>query len=59
MVVLALAAGCGSDDHANEQPFTRSLSGVEIPDDVSIVTIQGRDQVNGRGGATLEIRLQG
>lgn len=44
-------------DHQNEQPFTRSLSGVEIPDDVSIVTIEGRDQVSRWGGATLEVSL--
>src|SRR6056297_2161079 len=44
-------------DHQNEQPFTRSLSGVEIPDDVDTVTIEGRDQVNGWGGATVEVEL--
>jgi hypothetical protein len=45
-------------DHQNEQPFTRSLSGVEIPADVDAVTVQGRDQVSGWGGATIEHRLQ-
>lgn len=44
-------------DHAGEQPFTRSLSGVEISDDVSAVTIEGRDQVSGWGGATVTIIL--
>ena len=44
-------------DHQNEQPFTRSLAGVEIPADVSVVTIEGRDQVSGWGGATLEVAL--
>ncbi len=44
-------------DHANEQPFTRSQGGVAIPDDVSIVTIEGRDQVSGWGGATFELEL--
>src|SRR6056297_348441 len=44
-------------DHQNEQPFTRSLSGVEIPDDVDTVTIEGRDRVNGWGGATVEFEL--
>jgi len=44
-------------DHAGEQPFTRDLSGVEIPDDISVVTIQGRDLVNGWGGATFEVTL--
>lgn len=44
-------------DHANEQPFTRSESGVMIPDDVTTVTIEGRDQVSGWGGATVELEL--
>ena len=45
-------------DHANEQPFTRSQSGIEIPDDVEVVTVEGRDQVSGWGGATMEIQLE-
>lgn len=44
-------------DHAAEQPFTRSQSGIEIPDDVDTVTIEGRDQVSGWGGATFELVL--
>jgi hypothetical protein len=44
-------------DHANEQPFTRSLSGVEIPDGTETVTVQGRDRVNGWGGATIDVDL--
>lgn len=44
-------------DHQNEQPFTRSLSNVVIPDTVEVVTIQGRDQVYGYGGATLEVDI--
>ncbi len=44
-------------DHQNEQPFTRSLSGVVIPDAVTSVTIEGRDQRNGWGGATVEVAL--
>ncbi|MCP5029062.1 MAG: hypothetical protein GY929_22540 [Actinomycetia bacterium] len=42
-------------DHAGEQPFTRSVSGVEIPADVIEVTIEGRDQVSGWGGATVTL----
>lgn len=45
-------------DHAGEQPFTRSVSGVEIPADVTTVTIQGRDQVSGWGGDTVDIQLE-
>ena len=44
-------------DHASEQPFTRSINGVEIPDDVDLVTIEGRDQANGFGGGTFELTL--
>lgn len=44
-------------DHASEQPFTRTQSGVEIPDDVQTVTIEGRDQTNGYGGDTVEVDL--
>lgn len=44
-------------DHANEQPFTRSLSGVDIPESVDTVTVQARDLVYGWGGAVVEIGL--
>lgn len=44
-------------DHASEQPFTRSLGGVDIPDGVTTVLVEGRDQVNGWGGTTLETEL--
>lgn len=44
-------------DHASEQPFTRSQTGVEIPDDVDEVTIEGRDQANGFGGESQTVDL--
>jgi hypothetical protein len=44
-------------DHASEQPFTRALDGVEIPEDVTMVTIEGRDQEFGFGGATFDLTL--
>ncbi len=44
-------------DHAGEQPFTRSLSGVEIPDGITRVTVEARDQENGWGGATVSFVL--
>ncbi len=44
-------------DHASEQPFTRTLDGVEIPDGITTVTIEGRDQEFGFGGATFELTL--
>ena len=45
-------------DHANEQPFTRSQSGVEIPGDVSVIVIEGRDLEFGYGGDTFELELR-
>lgn len=44
-------------DHANEQPFTRSQRGIEIPAEVDVVTVEGRDLANGWGGGTFELRL--
>ena len=44
--------------HVEEQPFTRSLSGVEIPADVDKVIVRAGDKVHGYGGATVEIELK-
>lgn len=44
-------------DHASEQPFTRSLDDVAIPDDVDEVTVEGRDQANGYGGDTVTVAV--
>ncbi|WP_336080638.1 hypothetical protein [Thalassospira sp. CH_XMU1448-2] len=43
--------------HVNEQPFTRGLSGVKIPDDVHNVIIRARDIVHGWGGAEVKLQL--
>ncbi len=43
--------------HENEQPFTRSLSGVVIPKDVESVTLRGNDSVHGLGGKELVVEL--
>jgi len=43
--------------HVDEQPFTRSLSGVEIPPEVDTVTIRARDSVHGHGGETVTVEL--
>ena len=42
-------------DHASEQPFTRTQSGLVIPDGVDRITVEGRDQANGYGGLTLSV----
>ena len=41
--------------HDAEQPFTRSLSGVAIPDHVVEVTIRARDRLHGYGGPELTV----
>jgi hypothetical protein len=43
--------------HVNEQPFTRSLSGVEIPDYVKFVTIRAHDSVHKYGGKVITVEL--
>lgn len=44
-------------DHAAEQPFTRTQTGVEIPDGVTSVVVEGRDLENGYGGGTQTVDL--
>lgn len=43
--------------HVNEQPFTRSLSGVKIPADIKQVTIRAKDSVHGYGGMEKQVDL--
>lgn len=43
--------------HENEQPFTRSLSGVAIPDGATQVQIQARCNVDGWGDETTIVPL--
>ncbi len=43
--------------HENEQPFTRALGGVPIPEDVTAVTIRAYDSVHGDGGKQLTVTL--
>jgi hypothetical protein len=44
-------------DHASEQPFTRSLSDVAIPEGTATVIVEGRDQEHGWGGETAFVEL--
>lgn len=43
--------------HVEEQPFTRSLPNVEIPDDIKEVTVRARDSVHGHGGEEITLDL--
>jgi hypothetical protein len=43
--------------HENEQPFTRGLSGVEIPANVKWVKVRAHDSVHGYGGKTKKVNL--
>lgn len=44
--------------HVNEQPFTRSVSGVEIPEGITQVTVRAHDKVHGLGGKTVELTVE-
>lgn len=44
--------------HVNEQPFTRSLSGVTIPENIKKVRIRAGDLVHGYGGKEVILTLQ-
>jgi len=43
--------------HVDEQPFTRSLSGVKIPASVNEVTVRAHDSVDGYGGKTVKVAV--
>lgn len=43
--------------HEAEQPFTRSLSGVRIPDGVDTVTLRAHDSVHKYGGAEMSVEV--
>jgi len=43
--------------HVNEQPFTRSLSGVKIPAELSEVSVRAHDSVHKYGGKEVTVNL--
>lgn len=43
--------------HVNEQPFTRSLSGVALPVGTDRVFVRAHDSVHGWSDAVFEVRL--
>jgi hypothetical protein len=44
--------------HVDEQPFTRSLEGVQLPAGVSAVRLRARDSEHGFGGRELEVAIE-
>jgi hypothetical protein len=44
--------------HVTEQPFTRSLSGVQIPAGVTEVIVRAHDKVHGSGGKEMRVTVQ-
>lgn len=45
--------------HVDEQPFTRSLSGVNIPDGITEVTVKARCNVSGWADEGVSVALPG
>ena len=45
--------------HVDEQPFTRNLSGVKIPETTTEVTVRAHDSVHSYGGKTVKVAVPG
>ena len=45
--------------HVDEQPFTRSLSGVRIPGGIKTVSIRAHDSVHGYATKQYQVKLPG
>jgi len=45
-------------DHAGEQPFTRTMTGLRIPEGVEQIVVEGRDLAHGYGGTTTTIEVR-
>ncbi len=43
--------------HVEEQPFTRSLNGVAVPDGVEEIRVRAHDKVHGLGGQEVTVKL--
>ena len=43
--------------HVDEQPFTRSQSGIQIPPDANLVRVRAHDLVDGYGGREIVVDL--
>ncbi len=54
-----LATRVLAQPHVDEQPFTRSLSGIEIAEDIAEVTVRAHDSEHGHGGIEMTVALKG
>lgn len=54
---MVLATRTLHHPHVEEQPFTRSLSGVKIPESIKTVTVRAYDSVHEYGGKVVTIDL--
>jgi hypothetical protein len=43
--------------HETEQPFTRALGGVAVPEGIDAVRLRGHDNVHGYGGREMTVPL--
>ncbi len=43
--------------HENEQPFTRSQTGIVIPEGILEVVVRAHDKVHGLGGKEMRVRM--
>ena len=43
--------------HVDEQPFTRSASGIAVPDGATHVVVRAHDKVHGPGGREMRVAL--
>ena len=43
--------------HVDEQPFTRSLTGVKVPSGIEKVTVRAHDSVHKYGGRVVTVRV--
>jgi hypothetical protein len=44
--------------HVDEQPFTRSRSGISLPPGTTTVTVRAHDNVDGYGGKTVKVNVE-
>lgn len=54
---MVLATRVLHHPHVDEQPFTRSLSGVRLPDGVTSVTVRAGDSVHELGGKEVTVKI--